>query len=83
MLGEPKECPPPPGYWKSLEDNSPGTTEEPGFHSPGCTGSLWDASYMWVGAGSAGQTMPGFQEELKHGLLMPTLSLIIDGQFHF
>lgn len=60
-----------------------GTMEEPGFHSPGCTGSLWDASYMWVGAGSAGQTVPGFQEELKHGLLMPTLSLIIDGQFHF
>jgi hypothetical protein len=38
---------------------------------------------MWVGAGSAGQTVPGFQEKLKHGLLMPTLSLIIDGQFHF
>lgn len=59
------------------------TMEEPGVPSLGCTGSLWDASHMWVGAGSAGQTVPGFQEKLKHGLLMPTLSLIIDGQFHF
>lgn len=40
----------------------------PGVHPPGCTGSLWVASYMWVGAGSAGQTVPGFQEELKHRL---------------
>lgn len=53
--------------------------EEPGVLSPGCWGSLMGTSYMWEGAGSAGQTMPGFQEELKHELLMPDLSLIIDG----
>lgn len=58
--------------------------EEPGVHSPGCWGSLRDtSSCIWVGTDSAGQTMPGFEEELKHGLLMPTPSLIIDGQFHF
>lgn len=38
---------------------------------------------MGAGTGAVGQTVPCFQEELKHGLLVPTLSLIIDGQFHF
>lgn len=85
MLEEPNKCPP-PGFWKSLGHDTPShwTMEEPGVHSPGHWGSLRDtSSCMWVGTGSARQTMPGFQEELKHGLLIPTLSLIINGQLHF